>query len=228
MTTGRDAASPTNDVPPESAGVPLAPATLPKRPSLLGTLLRIVLVIVGVLVILGTVLFLVVAISLNNMGKAPTSTDAAVAWRSTTVQLADDQPSVRGHTTLSAPSVPATGVQVGVNVGVPTSDATGPAALLAGPVVRLSAHAVGDTREPVSCVAPCELTLPQAFDCSGDGCRMGIDVTLELLPAAAADVRHVTVDVSAGITGNPAHPLPTSFTVDFGLATPPPQPSGGG
>jgi hypothetical protein len=212
MTEDRDAAAPQSTP---------QPSTSPPKPrSLLGTLLRIVLVVLGVLLILGTGLFALVVVSLNNMGKAPTSTDAAVAWRATTIKLADDQPKVGGRTTLSAPSVPGTGVRVGVNAGVPTSDATAPGALLSGPVVRLTAHAIGDSREPVSCIAPCELTLPQAFDCSSDGCRMGIDVTVELLPAAAADGRHVTLDVSAGISGNPAYPLATSFTVDFGLGSP--------
>jgi hypothetical protein len=92
-------------------------------------------------------------------------------------------------------------------------------------VVRISAHAVGDPAEPVSCAAPCELNLPETFDCSGGECRMDIDVTVELLPAGGQPAGPVTLAISAGITGHGGQPLATGFTFDF--AFDPPQSSGG-
>ena len=171
-------------------------------------LLKIGLVVVGLGVLaVGGLVILVV----SNQPKAPAAVPAHVAWATHEVALSGDKPVARGRISLSATGIPAKRFQVGVNAGVPSVADASPGAALAGPVARLSASAGSGT--VVSCFAPCELEVPESFDCDPGLCRMDIDVTVELLPSASGSTGAVSLSISGGVTGSVQTPLAAPFTI---------------
>ena len=198
---------------PPSGPTPAEPREPPRR-STRGWVLRLIAQIGLVLGIVGAVLFGVAAITISNsMGKPPHATTAPVAWATRQVQLSGEHAVVTGRITLEARSIP-TDFRVGVNAGVPSIGDLAPGAALSGPVVRLEATAAGHA---ASCVAPCELGLASAFECAASsetgGCRMQIDVTVELLAPLDPSGGRVTLTISGGLTGRDAQALATPFTV---------------
>jgi hypothetical protein len=170
--------------------------------------IALAIVILGILLL--TALYLML---MSSMPKAPTSTVAPVAWASEVIELSPDATVVHGRITLTMVSIPSTGFRVGVNAGVPSVTDQSPAAALSGPAVRVSAEPAPGTNS--SCFAPCELQVAEAFDCGSDGCRMVMDVTIELVPTATGSAKPVTLTVSSGLTGTSAKPLASPFDIDL-------------
>ncbi len=174
--------------------------------------------------------FVALYITLQQSFRAPQAMPAPVAWTSRDVVLSPDRPIVHGRLTLTAKAAPTNDLRVGVNAGVPSTEAerlpsgsgatspsvsAGPAALLAGPLVRLTAAtALG---APQSCLAPCELQLPSELGCDSGTCRIDFDVTVELIPDSAGIRGSVTVGVAGGATAPLDKRLPDGLVVDLAL-----------
>lgn len=205
-------------------GAPADGAPPVRRDRTLGSWLRLLAKIALVLFLLGSLavggLFLLVV---GSLPKAPTATTAPVIWATREISLTPEATTVHGTITLEAPSVPASDFGVGVNAGVPSVAYPAPGAALSGPLVRLRASAPGGAANGATtdCFAPCELVLPTTFDCSGGLCRMTIDVTVDLLPAASGQTSPVSLNVSGGLSARISKPLPSPFTVDIAFDAPP-------
>ena len=177
---------------------------------------------------LGVLAFVWLWITLQQAFPAPKSVPAPVAWTSEEVVLSDDRSVAHGRLTLTASAAPRTGLRVGLNAGVPStaatarpsgstlagpSESTAPAALLSGAHVRLTATAASGA--PQSCIAPCELQLPSAFECESGTCTTVFDVTVELMADGAGIGRAVTLDVAGGATAPLDKGLPDGLVVDL-------------
>jgi hypothetical protein len=174
--------------------------------------------------------FVALYITLEQTFKAPQPVLAPVAWTSRDVVLSPDRPIVHGRLTLTAREAPKTDLRVGVNAGVPSTEAVsspsgsaatspsvdaGPAALLAGPSVRLTAATAAGT--PRSCLAPCELQLPSEFECGSGTCRIDFDVTVELMSDSLGIGGSVTLGVAGGATAPLDERLPDRLVIDLAL-----------
>jgi hypothetical protein len=183
--------------------------------------------ILGALVVLG---FVALYLSLQQSFKAPQAVSAPIAWTTHAVVLSADHPIAHGRLTFTAKASPTNDLRVGVNAGVPTTEAQRapsgsaatspsqsdePAALLSGPVVRLTAAtALG---APQSCLAPCELPLPSQLECGSGTCHLDFDVTVELIPDSAGIRGKVTVGVAGGATAPLDKHLPDGLVVELAL-----------
>lgn len=209
-----------------SPGSPPRDGAAARAPGCLRTLGTLGLIF-GVLAVLGFVWLL---ISLQRAFPPMQAVPAPVAWTSREVVLSADRSVVHGRLTLTASAAPKGDLRVGLNAGVPSTEAeaapsgsaaTGPsetanpAALLSGPLVRLTAATASGS--PQSCFAPCELQLPSALQCDSGTCRIDFDVVVELVPGSAGRGA-VTVGVAGGATAPLDKHLPDGTVVDLALA----------
>lgn len=169
-------------------------------------------------------------ISFQQSYKAPEGVPAQIAWTSHDVVLSPGQRVVRGKLTITA-SAPATSdLSVGVNAGVPSTTAIpsptgsgaagptgspGPAALLSGPSVRVTAET--GSGSPQRCTAPCEVRLPSGLGCDTGTCRVAFDVTIELMSDAINAETSVTVRIAGGATARLGGRLPDGLMVELVL-----------
>jgi hypothetical protein len=198
----------------------------------------LVLIVAG-LVVLG---YVGLAIMIQQSLPKPQQAVSAppVAWSSRAVVLTGGVP-MHGRLSLSAKASPTNQLWVGLNVGVPsvedsgttppTVSGTGPravslpaaGALLSGPLVRLTVSNPS-VLHAGSCVAPCELELPSAFDCSSGICQMHFDFAIEVLSDGPGPGETVRVDIAGGASAELLDRLPDGLVVDLSLgdATAPP------
>lgn len=159
--------------------------------------------------VLAGLLFAWVVFQLQNAYPAPHAVPAGVVWTLGDVVLSAEHPVVTGRLTIEASTIPTTG-RVGVNAAVPSfsgaepgrgttpPDASlAPGMAITGPLVRLTATGSG---EPSSCVAPCELELPNDFACSNGPCRMVIEIRVELAGEGTVAGQAVTLQIAGGIS----------------------------
>ena len=184
---------------------------------------------IGVIVAgVGVLGFVWLWITLQQAFPAPKAVPAPIAWTSEDVVLSDDRTVAHGRLTLTASAAPSSNVRVGLNAGVPSTDATvrpsssgptgpsestAPAALISGAVVRLTAS--NGSGAPQSCFAPCELQLPWAFDCESGVCSTAFDVTVDLISDSAGSGGSVTLNVAGGATAPLDQRLPDGLVVDL-------------
>lgn len=181
---------------------------------------------------LAALAFVALYITLQQAFKAPQAVAPPIAWTSRDIVLLPDRPVLIGQLTLTAKGPPTTDLRVGLNAGVPSATAVvpsgsgaaipsvsaappAPAALLAGPSVRVSVTTAGGT--PQSCFAPCELQLSSQFDCESGTCRITFEVTVEREGETERMLGPVTVGISGGATAPLTERLPVGLDVDLAL-----------
>ncbi len=174
--------------------------------------------------ILGVVAVLIFGLlvwQLQQSYKPPHAVPAGAAWTTTEVTLSAERSSLAGHVTIGVIGLPAAGVRIGVNAGAPTfGDAPTrsgerpsiePNLAIGGPLVRLTAMVSGS---PTTCVAPCELQVPPAFECTNGTCRMAIEVEIRLV-ATGTGGRGVTLSIAGGVSASPQASPPGAVTTEL-------------
>jgi len=204
-------------------------ASAPPPPNAGGSTVRGCLSFVGLLalIVVGLVVLGYIGLVILIQQSLPKPQQAVsappVAWSSREVVLTNGAV-IHGRLSLSAASSPSSQVWVGLNAGVPSvghegTSLPGAGALLSGPLVRLTAPGLLGQQ---SCVAPCELSLPSAFDCRPGTCGLEFDVTIELLSDGSGAGGAVTVAIAGGASADIDERLPDGLVVDlsFEAATP--------
>ena len=225
--TAADDARPTGAAPAGAGGA----TRDPKRSTagFVSALLWTVMKIGFVLGVIGVIGFIALALWIRGQFPAPKGVPAPVAWTTREVVLSPEAPILEGRLTLTTttPGSPDS-LRVGVNAGVAAAGAgtvdADPRAILTGPAVRLTASAPGTLNPARTCLAPCELDVPEAFVCSAGECEMTVDVTVELVGGAADG--DVNVPIAGGLTAPIDLPLLEGLVVDLaigGAATPEPS-----
>lgn len=183
----------------------------------LWTLLRIGFVL-GILAVLGLI---ALGIWFRQQFPEPKGVPAPIAWTTQEVVLSAESRVLEGRLTLTTrPGV--TGVQtVGVNAGVPTSRAgelpAEPGDIISSPAARLTATSVGDASPARSCLAPCELDVPVAFDCTATGCEMVVDIRVELLGGADDMGGDVAMAIAGGLNASAESRVLEGLNVDLAI-----------
>lgn len=204
-----------------------APPSEPKRSSL--SPIRIVLIIVGIVLLALALLGAFIYWSITNSFRPAAAVPAPIAWQSAQVVLSAEQPVLDGHLSVTAITASQSDLRVGLNVGLPRSENSvsglspavpskenaDPATLLTIPSVRVSTMNAGAIHVP-SCLAPCELSLGNAFTCNAGTCRLEVDFRLELIAGSASDAVHVAASGSAA-TGL-GKQLPAGLQLEFSVA----------
>jgi hypothetical protein len=157
-------------------------------------------------------------VTLQNQPKPPSSVAAAVAWDAVDVTVSPESPTLHGRLSLSGPSIPASGLDVGVSIGVPSIPDLSPATALLGPAIRLTARSTSGSTS--TCFAPCELDVPSSFDCGGGMCRMDVEVTVDLVGKDIGSTGVVAVTVSGGVTGGSGTTIAKPFPVELAFDVP--------
>jgi hypothetical protein len=184
--------------------------------AVLWTLMKIAFVL-GVIGVIG---FIALALWIQGQFPAPKGVPAPVAWTTQQVVLSHEAPILEGRLTLTTTAAGSTdSLRVGVNAGVASAGTSSvdadPRAILAGPAARLTASAPASLNPARSCLAPCELDVPEAFACSAERCEMTVDVTIELVRGDLDGEVHLPI--AGGLTAPVDSPLLKGLIVDFAI-----------
>jgi hypothetical protein len=157
----------------------------------------------------------------NIGGRAPSAVSAPVVYSTQIATLTADEPIVHGRFAVEGTESREGNLNFGLTAGVPIASAktiggnptVDPAAILAGPVIRIRATQGNYT---VGCIAPCELPLP-TYNCSTPSCRVDLDVAVELLSPRDGLASPVTVTIAGVASTRLGEHLPEGTHVDFAL-----------